>query len=208
MNFELWLLYVVTDTLMCFSPGPAVLFVIAQGLRWGGRHSLWANGGILAANTIYFGLSATGLGVVLVTSKNLFTAVQWAGAAFLIWLGLRSFFGHAGIQRIRAAGGAAVSGPKLFMQAFALQATNPKALLFFTALLPQFLDVSRPLLPQVLIVAVTGNVIELFVLAFYGYGAGRLAAVALRPEVATWVDRGAGSFLMLAGVLSGLRALG
>ncbi len=208
MSLELWLLYAATDTLMCFSPGPAVLFIVAQGLRYGGRHSLWANGGILAANTLYFGLSATGLGVLLATSTTLFLVVQALGAAFLVWLGARSFLGHAGIQRIRAAGGAMVSGPTLFAQAFALQVTNPKALLFFTALLPQFLDVSQPLLPQVAILAVTGNLIELLVLALYGYGAGQFAAAALRPEVATWVDRSAGMLLMLAGVLTAWRALG
>jgi threonine/homoserine/homoserine lactone efflux protein len=206
MSLDLWLLYVATDTLMCFSPGPAVLFIIAQGLRYGGRHCLWANGGILAANTFYFGLSATGLGAVLAASTTLFTVIKWIGAAFLIWLGIRSFLGHAGIQKARAAQGAPVSGPKLFAQAFALQATNPKALLFFAALLPQFLDVTRPLLPQVLIVGITGNTIELMVLGFYGYGAGRLSQALLRPNVATWVDRGAGSFLMAAGVLTAIRS--
>lgn len=208
MSLELWLLYIATDTLMCLSPGPAVLFVVAQGLSHGGRHSLWANGGILAANSLYFGLSATGLGAVFMASTTLFMVVQLLGAAFLLWLGLRSFLGHAGIQRLRAAGGAPVSGRKLFLQAFALQATNPKALLFFAALLPQFLDVSRPLLPQVLIVGITGNTIEFLVLALYGYGAGRFAVAALRPAVATWVDRGAGALLMLAGALTALRTWG
>ena len=202
MKLDLWLLFVGLDTALCFTPGPAVLFVVAQGLRWGGRKSLWANGGILSGNVFYFLLSATGLGAVLLASHGLFVAIKWCGAAFLLWLGLRAFFGHAGITRVKAAEGPPIAGPKLFAQAFALQAANPKALIFFVALLPQFIDAQAPIWPQIIILTVTSTVIEFAVLALYGYGAGRFAQAAMQPHIATWLDRGAGSLLIAAAALT------
>ena len=66
MSGEIWLLFAVTETVLCFTPGPAVLLVLSQGLARGTASSIWANLGILAGNTLYFVLSATSLGALLV----------------------------------------------------------------------------------------------------------------------------------------------
>src|SRR4030095_11552888 len=108
--WETWGLFVVTETLLCLTPGPAVLFVLAQGLGHGGGAPLWASLGILAGNTFYFVVSATSLGAVLVASYDAFFAIKWAGAAYLVWLGLCALRGRGTVLAVRHAGGG--GGPR------------------------------------------------------------------------------------------------
>jgi threonine/homoserine/homoserine lactone efflux protein len=202
MSWATWGFFVVTELVLCLTPGPAVLFVLSQALRRGGRHSLWANLGILSGNAFYFLLSAVGLGAVLLAAHGLFTLVKWCGAAYLIYLGLRLILapGHPPPADRSAGVG---TGLGVLRQGFVLQAANPKALLFFAALLPQFIDPSGNVPFQVAILAVSSTAVEFLVLAGYGLAAGRLAGWARRPGVARATDRVAGSLLVGAGVSLG-----
>lgn len=200
MSWEVWALFAVTETALCFSPGPAVLLVLSQALARGTGLSIWSNLGILAGNTMYFILSATSLGAVLVASYELFSAIRWIGAAYLIWLGVTAFFGKSSALSIAPAGGSSASWMRIFVNGFVLQAANPKALVFFTALLPQFIDPSSSVAVQVLILGVTSVVIEFFVLLGYGALAGRMTSVAARPRFSALANRVAGSMLITAGV--------
>jgi homoserine/homoserine lactone efflux protein len=193
-----WLLFAATETVLCLTPGPAVLFVLSSALRSGARKSLYSNLGILAANTIYFVLSAAGIGSLLVASFDLFSVVKWIGAAYLIFLGLRSIFGSAGVL---ATGVEEKQTRPLRMlgDGFVLQASNPKALIFFTALLPQFLDPRAPIASQVGVLALTSIVIEFVVLLGYGALAGRASTLAREPRYAVWTNRAAGAVLICAG---------
>ena len=93
MKLQLWLLFVMTEAMLSISPGPAVLYVLSQAIRRGPGKSVWASGGILSSNAMYFALSATSLGAVIVASYKLFFLIKWIGAAYLVYLGLASFFG-------------------------------------------------------------------------------------------------------------------
>jgi homoserine/homoserine lactone efflux protein len=201
MTWTSWGLFVATEVVLCLIPGPAVLFVIAQALRYGGRHSLWANTGVLAGNAFYFTLSATGLGALVMTSHTLFSVVKWAGALYLVFLGLQLWraAGAVARDRVRLAPEAPAAGAALFGRGFILQAANPKALVFFTALLPQFIDVRQPVAPQVLILGVSSVVVEFFVLAGYGLLAGRATHLAREPRFSRMADRVAGTLLIGAG---------
>ena len=106
MSFRTWSIFMVTELMLCLSPGPAVLFVVAQGLRHGGRQSVWANLGILSANSFYFALSAIGLGAVLLASQGVYQAIRFLGAAYLIYLGLAAFFGKGASMAAPGPGGA------------------------------------------------------------------------------------------------------
>jgi homoserine/homoserine lactone efflux protein len=204
MTFSTWALFAITEGALCFVPGPAVLLVVAQGLAQGGRASIWANLGILTGNTIYFALSAAGLGAVLLASYDVFFAIKWIGAAYLVWLGVTAFFGKSSTLSVSAVR-EWPSPLRMLMNGVVLQLANPKAILFFTALLPQFIDPAEPLLLQFFILAVTSVVLEFFVLLGYGMLAGRAAVAAQRPELTRWINRVSGSLLVAAGV--GMAAL-
>lgn len=206
MTFETWLSFTLLETVLCLTPGPAVLLVLSQGLGEGGLRSLFASAGVLAANTAYFALSALGLGAVLLASADAFLVVKWAGAAYLVWLGLGALFGRAGAIRIEPGRPTATPGSRIFARGFVLQAANPKAILFFCALLPQFVDpAAGGLAVQFFILGVTSVVIEFVVLAVYGAAAGRARDFIRHPPAALWANRIAGLMLIGAGV--GLAAL-
>jgi homoserine/homoserine lactone efflux protein len=190
------------ETALCFTPGVAVLFVIGSALRHGAPASVFANLGILAGNSIYFALSAAGLGAVLLASHTAFTAVRWAGAAYLVYLGVRALVS-------RGEGAAEVGVPseqepaargRLFARATALQLANPKTLLFFVALLPQFIDPAGSVAEQIAILGVTSVVIEFCVLCLYGWAAGAAAHKLESPRWRRRLDVISGGFLVGAGL--------
>lgn len=197
MSWTTWWLFATTEFVLCLSPGPAVLFVLSSALRCGARRSIAANLGILAANVIYYVLSATGLGAVLAASRMLFSVVKWAGAAYLIYLGATAILGKSVAFDVEP--GKAVGARRLFGDAFVVQASNPKAILFFSALLPQFLDARHAIAPQVAILGVTSVLIEFCVLLGYGLVAGRAMHLAREPRYALWTNRIAGALLIGAG---------
>ena len=204
MSWHTWWLFLVTETALSLSPGPAVLLVVSQGLRRGGRSSVFSSGGILSANAMYFAVSAFGLGAAILASYDLFSLIRWAGAAYLVWLGLRAIFGRHSPFLVEANGAAppAESHRRLFANGFILQAANPKALIFFAAILPQFVNPAEPIASQFALLGVTSVVAEFFVLLGYGMLAGRAASLARRPRFAKAADCVSGA--MLLGAAAGL----
>jgi threonine/homoserine/homoserine lactone efflux protein len=200
MNWEVWLLFLVTETSLCFVPGPAVLLVLSQALARGAGASVAGNLGILSANGLYFILSATGLGAVILASYELFFLVKWVGAAYLIWIGVAAFRGRSSALSVGPAADGAGQFGRLFANGFILQAANPKAILFFAALLPQFIDPTGDIVLQVAILGVTSVVVEFIVLLGYGLVAGRASRIAAEPRFAAVTDRIAGSLLIVAGL--------
>lgn len=204
MSWHTWWLFLVTETALSISPGPAVLLVVSQGLRRGGRKSVFSSLGILAANAVYFAISAAGLGAAILASYELFSLIRWAGAAYLVWLGIRAIVGSHSPFRPAPDGGPArvESNRRLFGNGFLLQAANPKALVFFAAILPQFVTPARPMAMQFAVLGVTSVVAEFFVLLGYGVLAGRASSLARQPRFARTADRVAGALLL--GAAAGL----
>jgi homoserine/homoserine lactone efflux protein len=199
VNWDLLVLFIVTETLLCLTPGPAVLLILSQALGGGVRVSFGASLGILAGNTLYFLLSATSVGALLVASPTVFMMLKWLGAAYLIWLGIGAFRGTSPAFSVRADAGASRSMLRRVWQGFLVQTTNPKALLFFTALLPQFIDPALPVAFQVAVLGLASIVIEFCVLIGYGVLAGRASRIATRPRFAALTGRLSGGALIAAG---------
>src|SRR3989440_11320285 len=133
VSLEVWALLVVTESILCLTPGPAVLLVVAQALGRGAAASVWATLGILTGNALYFALSATGLGALLLASYELFALVRWLGAAYLIWLGVRTF---ARRSAARSSAPAVAAGRRRAVgDRFVLATGNPEGVLFFAAVL-------------------------------------------------------------------------
>jgi threonine/homoserine/homoserine lactone efflux protein len=176
-----------------------VLFVVSYGLAQGGRASIWANLGILSSNAFYFALSGLGLGAVLLASHDFFTVIKYAGAAYLVYLGIRTILGEGLALSIERGNRPTANGRRALARGVALQAANPKAVIFFVALLPQFINMQSAILPQVAILGLTSVVIEFFVLAGYGYLAGAAAGAVQRPGFVSALNRASGAMLVIAG---------
>lgn len=190
------LLFAATELLLSLTPGPAVLLVVSQGIRRGFRSSTRGAAGILTGNAIYFALSAAGLGALLLASKRVFDVLQIAGAAYLVLLGLKMLVKPSPVQDdvpVTANEGHAGS----FVQGLFTQLANPKAIVFFTALLPQFVDPTRAVAMQFVVLGVISILVELPVLLMYGFAADR--GRARYGKHAPLFERLAGACLIAAG---------
>jgi len=194
VTFQSWLFFCATATVLCFTPGPAVLLVVSQSLTRGARAGLGASLGILAMNAFYYCLAATGIAAFLLASWDLFFLVKWLGAAYLVWLGLRMLLGQTTV-----AGAPPPRSLAPFAHGLVTQGSNPKAFVFFTALLPQFIDPAAGVPAQVAILGVSELIIELGVLALYVAVCQRARAMVQRPTFATSLNRAGGALLLGAG---------
>lgn len=202
MSLETWLLFCATETVLCFTPGPAVLLVVSLSLTRGGAAGLGASLGILAANAAYFVLSATSLGAVLLASFELFSLIKWLGAAYLVWLGLRLIAGAFRRTAPDSTGEAPRPARRLgaFPHGFVTQGANPKSLLFFTAILPQFIDTAQPVAFQVAVLGVSSVVIEFAVLSLYVAASRHARGWAQEPRATSVLQAAGGALLVVAGV--------
>jgi len=203
LSVESWLLFCLTETVLCFTPGPAVLLVVSLSLTRSAHAGFQASLGILTANALYFALSATSLGAILLASWELFFLVKWLGAAYLVWLGGRMLFSaprHSGPQESSPSASADRSNISSFSYGFLTQGANPKALVFFTALLPQFIDPESAVPLQVAILGVSSVLIEVVVLGIYVVICHRSRSWVRHLRFVVPLERLGGTLLIGAGV--------
>jgi homoserine/homoserine lactone efflux protein len=193
VTVETWLAFCLTETVLCLTPGPAVLFVVSVALARGAPPGVAASFGILAGNAFYFVLSATGVAAVIVASNEVFALLKWAGAVYLVWLGMRMLLTKRTSIEVEPQ-----PVHRAFTRGFLVQAANPKALVFFIALLPQFMDARGDIAHQVLILGVSSVAIELVVLLLY-VGAAVKARTIAAEKLAAPLERIGGAFLVAAG---------
>jgi threonine/homoserine/homoserine lactone efflux protein len=202
MTLKIVLIFAVTELLLSMTPGPAVLLVISQGMRFGFASSIRGTLGILTGNAIYFALSAAGLGALLIASATLFEVIRWVGVAYLVYVGFRMLIsktdaregqdGSTRIERRRSL--------RLFSQGLITQLSNPKAIVFFTALLPQFISPGEHVFRQFLLLGITSISVEFPVLLVYGLIAERGVSLIPKGRLSALPDRVAGAFLIGAGI--------
>ena len=202
-----WITYVVATFILSLSPGPGVFSSISSGMHHGFRKGVWNGVGMQVANMIHVVVVALGLGALLVASETLFSVVKWVGVAYLIYLGVASWRAPAKTFE-EDKGDTAVTAREIFMRGFWVNATNPKGIIFFAAILPQFIDVARPQLPQYAIFAATTFTIDVVVMAGYTALAARVLKMMREPRHIRLVNRGIGSLFIAAGVaLASLRRI-
>jgi homoserine/homoserine lactone efflux protein len=196
------LLFIGAELIFSLTPGPTVMLISAYGFKGGFREALAAIAGTQTGNALWYVICVTGLGALVTASPLLFQGIKLLGAAYLIWLGVSTLW-----KSWRA--GEDTLGPKLigkpYLQAALTQMGNPKAILFFGALVPQFLDTNAPLLPQYLIMFVVTFIGESVILTGYGW----LAAVGGRAadaRHAVWRERISGTVLTGLGVFAALHS--
>jgi homoserine/homoserine lactone efflux protein len=188
------LLFALTELLLAFSPGPAVFLVISEGMRGGFRPAARSAVGILTGNAIYFAASAAGIGALLLASQRVFAVIAWLGAAYLAAIGMKMLLFPA--EPVAGDERGTNQALRPYRKGVLTQLANPKAIIFFTALVPQFIDTRAPMAPQFLILGVVSIGLEWPVLLFYGYAADR--GRARFGQHARTVERLAGACLVAA----------
>lgn len=168
--------FLAAMSVMAITPGPANVFSVATGMQRGKAAALLGVLGMNTATLVWFGASALGLGALIKAFPEVFRWIAVAGGLYVAWLGLKSLWAawkNAEPQPIGAEG--VYSKRSAFRDGFAVQIANPKAILFFAAVLPPFLDVSRPVVPQLLMFAAATIGLDLIAMSAYGLSGAALA---------------------------------
>jgi homoserine/homoserine lactone efflux protein len=184
MTLETWLAFFVASWIISISPGPGAIYAMSCGLNYGFRRGYVGTLGLIAGIWTALAIVAVGLGAVLAASTHAFTALKWLGVAYLVYLGIKQW--RAPPQPLLVAGevGALVTTRSLIVKGWALNATNPKGIVFMMAVMPQFIDSHAPLLPQYLVIAATFGFTDLVVMAVYtGFAAKVFTLFKTEPQM-------------------------
>ena len=179
MHLTTVLLFALATFLLTVSPGPGVLYVTARSLAQGRRAGFASMFGIEFGEVVWIAAAATGVAALLSASVTALDALHFAGAAYLVYLG---------IQRWRQAGVVTAPLPaplgRIFLQGFVTQLLNPKVAVFFVAFLPQFLNTSQAIAPQVMVLGIVYIAIAIAVDATYVLAAAAVSRRFMRSPVA------------------------
>lgn len=203
MAVETWLAFVLASAVLLVIPGPTILLVVSYALGRGWRVAAPVATGVALGDLTAMTLSMLGLGVLLAQSALLFTALKWIGAAYLVWLGIRLWRSGAVIEAEARAPG---TRSRILAHAWLVTTLNPKALIFFVAFLPQFIDPERSFWIQMAIFEAT--FVSLAFANAFGYAllATRARRLAGSPRAVRLVNRAGGSALIAAGALTAVSA--
>lgn len=200
MSIEHWLAFVAASAVLLAIPGPTILLVISYALGHGRKAAPASVAGVALGDFTAMTASMLGLGVLLATSAMLFTVLKWVGAAYLLYLGYKLWRAPAGSAETH--GDSGTRPGRIFVHLYAVTALNPKSIVFFVAFLPQFLDATAPLLPQILIMETTFLVLATINALLYALLATAARRTIRKPSVQRAVNRVGGSLLIGAGVLT------
>lgn len=203
MTFQSWLLYLVFVLVACSTPGPAVLFITTNVTLHGWKTALTSALGNIVGLLLMGIVAVTGLGTLLNTSEIFFNLIKYFGAAYLVYLGARLFFQkEIDLNELQGRFSPAEKSPRrIFFQAMGVALSNPKAIVFLTALFPQFLDVSQPLMLQFAVLITTLMFFSLVFLLGYALLAYKAKLWLFKPQRMKIFNRVSGSIFVGFGAL-------
>ena len=201
MSLALWLGFLLAAILIAVTPGPGAVLSMSTSMRYGYWSALTAILGLQAAILVHLAIVAIGFGALLAASETGFSVVKFIGAAYLIWLGVQKWRSpplpvDAETLSIRRRG--------LFLQGLLVNLTNPKAIIFIGALVPQFIDPGRSQVEQYLLIAATLCLTDIVVMSAYALAAGRLGSWLHDPKAIRLQNRAFGGLFISAGTLLAL----
>lgn len=206
MTLETWMLYVATVLALMSTPGPSQLLMLSNSAAHGFGRAAFTAVGDLTANALQMLAAGLGLAVVVAASATALTVIKWAGVVYLIWLGVRMIRRASATDPDLDKARPVASRKSLWVQGFVTSAANPKAVVFFAALFPQFISGTLPFWPQFLILSATYIVIDGLFLSAYGVSASWIAR-RFKGGAQLWTQRIGGAFMIGAAVLLGLRSV-
>lgn len=197
---ELWIAFMAAASIMILIPGPTTMMVLGHTMAGGPRTGALSLIGVTLGDICAITLSMLGFSALLAASAEAFTAMKWIGAAYLVYLGIRLW--RAPPMDLLPADMGTSSARDAILQTFLVTLLNPKGILFFAAFLPQFIDPTRPLWPQVVVLTVTMNVLAASIqgcwIVMMGQARHRIAS----PRLLKNMNRAGGAMLVGAGLLT------
>jgi len=202
MSWSMWLAFLAAAVVIAVSPGPGAVLSMATGLRHGYPTALRAICGLQTALLIQLCVVGLGLGAVLAASNTAFLVLKLVGAGYLIWLGIKQWRSPVETLGQSTAGEAqpGVAGG-VYLQGVLVNLTNPKAIIFMVALVPQFIDPQAPQWPQFMIIALTMVATDTVVMSGYALLAGRCRHWLHSPRMLKAQNRVFGGLFVTAGSL-------
>ncbi len=201
MQWTTWLAFFAASWAISISPGAGAVAAMSSGAAYGFRRGYWTTAGLISGIWLQVLLVAVGLGALIAASSTAFQLVKWLGVAYLVYLGLRAWKDsfHSSGGAIHVERGGTSTRRALVFKGLVVNAMNPKGTVFLLAVMPQFLDLHAPLLPQYLIIALTLGFTDLVVMGVYTSLAARVLAVMNSPRETAWINRFFGSLFIVAG---------
>ncbi len=200
IDLTLWLSFIGTVLILTLTPGPSVLLVTANSMKYGAKKATGTILGDLSANLIQIILASAGLASIVLSSGELFQMIKWFGVAYLIYIGVKKIIAKPHIEIIKR-NAKSKSFFNLYSEGFLMSAANPKAIIFFAALFPLFIKADMPFLPQVVILAITFLTLDGLSLLLYSHFATNLKNFLENEEKVHLQNRIVGSLLILSGLL-------
>ncbi|MFX8690839.1 LysE family transporter [Acinetobacter baumannii] len=189
MSLQVWFAYMLACWVISISPGAGVIASMSSGLNYGFRHGYWNAIGLQIALLIQIMIVAAGVGVLFATTPLAFQAVKWFGVAYLLYLAYLQWTAPVkDIEIQHEKKNKTISA--LLLNGFVVNISNPKAIVFLLAVLPQFLDLSKPQWIQYLIMAATMVTIDLIVMAGYTGLASKVLRLLRSPKQQKYLNRG------------------
>jgi homoserine/homoserine lactone efflux protein len=196
MEFHVYLAFVIATTIMIVLPGPSVLLTVAHSISFGWQHALSTVAGATMGIAVQLIIAAIGLTSLLNVVAEAFEWLRWAGAAYLVYLGIKQWQ-SAGIPL--EVDTSSVSKTNLFVQGLVVTIPNPKSLIFIAAFVPQFIDAARPLRLQFVFIVPTFLVITFSVTSVWALVAGKASGFLRSQRAFKSVWRTAGGLMIIAG---------
>lgn len=201
MALSTWLAFFAASWAISISPGAGAIAAMSAGLNHGFRRGYFTTFGLVLGIWTQVIVVAVGLGALVAASGTAFLVVKWLGVAYLIWLGIAQWRAPPTPMVANADKGAVVTRRSMILRAWMINAVNPKGTVFLLAVVPQFINLSQPLLPQYLIITATLTFTDLVVMAGYTVLASRVLGALKSPAHIRAMNRTFGGLFVLAGSL-------
>ena len=204
MELSTWLAFFAASWAISISPGPGAVAAMSAGLNHGFRRGYFTTLGLVLGIWTQVLVVGVGLGALIAASATAFTVIKWLGVGYLIWLGVRQWRAPAVPMVALRDQGVTETRSSMVVRAWMLNAVNPKGTVFLLAVVPQFIVLTQPLLPQYLVIACTLGFTDLVVMAGYTALASKVLGALKSPYHIRAMNRVFGSLFVAAGTLLAL----
>ena len=206
MTLDNWVLFIIAVLTLMSTPGPSQLLMLSNSATYGLKNSVATIVGDLSANLLQMIIATAGIGLLIASFDNILIYIKWIGVIYLVWNALKLILSKKQNANNYKKSNNKKIYRKLFLQGFLTSASNPKAILFFAALFPQFISANGDIWIQFLILSITYISIDGIFLLFYGIAASKIAMM-IKSNSSLIINKVGGSLMLVAALLLGLKSL-